>query len=199
MKFKRGKLTIGLEFPFFALSAFFLSGEMRINFLYAVVFSLLHEAGHLICIMLSGGRVREISTNITGIRIGKYDTGMSYGAECITALAGPFVNLLFVVIFTLTGKGNSEFKLMSDINCGLFLINMLPVRTLDGGRFLNNLLLSKFEYEYVRRILTVSEILTAVLLVAILAITLILDTVNTSFVFFVLMLEFMVISQLLKS
>ena len=100
MKLKAGKISIGLEFPFFALAAYFLSGDMRKNFMLAVLFSLLHETGHVVSIALSGGRIREISTDFSGIRINKCNSGMSYKAECITALAGPFVNLIFVVLFS---------------------------------------------------------------------------------------------------
>ena len=199
MKLKAGKISIGLEFPFFALAAYFLSGDMRKNFMLAVLFSLLHETGHVVSIALSGGRIREISTDFSGIRINKCNSGMSYKAECITALAGPFVNLIFVVLFSFMKNINADISMAYDINLGLLLINLLPVTTLDGGRFLSNLLLIFLDYEAVRHIIIIVEIIVAVILIITLVMTLILNIVNTSFVFFVLMLEFMIVSGVLKS
>ena len=199
MKLNAGKIKIGLEFPFFALAAYFLSGDMRKNFMLAVLFSLLHETGHVVSIILSGGRITEICTDVSGIRINKSDSGMSYRSECITALAGPFVNLIFVLIFSFIKSDNADISLASDINLGLLLINLLPVRTLDGGRFVNNLLLLNLDCITVGHILRLTEIAVAVILIFTLVMTLIFNIVNTSFVFFVLMLEFMIVSGILKS
>ena len=124
---------------------------------------------------------------------------MSYRSECITALAGPFVNLIFVLIFSFIKSDNVDISLASDINLGLLLINLLPVRTLDGGRFVNNLLLLNLDCITVGHILRLTEIAVAIILIFTLVITLIFNIVNSSFVFFVLMLEFMIVSGILKS
>lgn len=199
MKIKIGKLRIGFEFPFFALAAFFLSGDMWKNYLLAVVFSSLHELGHIISMKIAGCEIREIYTDIMGIRIDKKLTDMSYESECITALSGPIVNLFAALVFCALKTKNGMFILPFNINLGLFLINILPVKTLDGGRFINSLMLIFFDEDRVRKITGIIEIIVALLLISVLILSLIFKVVNTSFVFFVLSLVAMIVFGFLKA
>lgn len=199
MKLKIGKLRIGLEFPFFALAAFFLSGDMWKNYLLAVIFSTLHELGHIVSMKISGCEIREICTDIMGIRIDKRISDMSYERECITALSGPLVNLFAALVFCALQTKNEMFILPFNINLGLFFINMLPIRTLDGGRFLSSLMLIFFDEDKVRRISVITEIVVALFLIAVLILSLVFNVVNTSFVFFVICLVTMIVFGFLKS
>lgn len=199
MTLKIGKLKIGLGFPFFALATYFLSGDMCKNYLCAVIFSSLHELGHLIPMFIYGCEVKEISLDGLGIRIDKKMSSMSYENECITALCGPFVNLVFALVFAVLKTRSDVFVLPFNINIGLFFINMLPVRTLDGGRFVRCFLLKYFDEEKVYRISSIFEIVVALLLIAVLIVTLVSDEVNTSFVFFALGLVGIIVFNLLKS
>ena len=199
MKLKIGRLTVSLGFPYFALAAYFLSGDMYKNYLCAVLFSSLHELGHIISIRMADCNIKEISLDIMGIRIDKNIGSMSYENECITALCGPLVNLVFALLFCVLKNGNEIFSLPFNINLGLFLINMLPVRTLDGGRFLNCLLLKFLDEEKAQRTSVLAESSVVLLLIAVLILTLIFGVVNTSFVFFALSLVCMTVFSLIKS
>lgn len=185
MRIQAGKVKISLGFPFFAAAAFFLSSGMYQNYLCAVIFSSLHELGHLLPMKIAGCEVREISFGAMGIGISKENAQLSYRNECISALCGPFVNLAAAVIFFFLKSRYEIFVLPFNINIGLALINMLPVRMLDGGRFINYLLLMRSDGCAVQKISEVFEVITALILIVILIITLILNVVNTSFVFFV--------------
>ena len=50
-------------------------------------------------------------------------------------IAGPFVNLIFIIIFFLRGKEELVY-----INMFIFLFNMMPIYPLDGGKIVENVL-----------------------------------------------------------
>jgi len=81
----------------------------------------------------------------------------------IVAAAGPFANLLMMLLWPLLFilvrqfAGNSEFVMQPlyhmmvfgiQINAVLMVLNLLPILPLDGGRIVNSLLPAKMSYEY---------------------------------------------------
>lgn len=186
-------------FPFVAVAAFFFVTGMFKNYMCCILFSLFHETGHLIPLLLSGVRVKEISLGAFGVRIIKDDMSLSYKTECVAALCGPIVNLIFLIVFSVLKNYDEIFILPFNINSGLFIINLLPVRMLDGGRFLENLLLMRLTESAVQNIMKISELVTAVFLVLILIFTLITDIVNTSFVFFVCALVIIIVLSVVRA
>lgn len=92
----------------------------------------LHELGHWTAIALLGGRVRSLRLTIAGAEM-ELDPcrPLSYGREVMAALAGPAVNLLLAWISVQTGR-----YLFAGLNLCFGLLNLLPIRPLDGGRAL---------------------------------------------------------------
>lgn len=199
MIIKRKNITVGLDFSFFAVSVFFLSGEMRDNYICALIFSLMHEIGHLAAIKIFGGRIKGFSLGLSGIKIEKSHGELSYHGECITALCGPVVNLVFALVFCALKSDNDSYILPFYINIGLFIVNMLPMSSLDGGRFLRYMLLEVADEEMARKVTKICESAVLVILVTVLVFSLVFDFVNTSFVFFVLSLSIMTVFDLMKS
>lgn len=184
MNIRIGKVNIKATFLFFAAAAYFLSAEMWKNYLCAVFFSSLHEIGHLIALMRFRSPICGITLGAMGVRIDKKISALSYKGECIVSLCGPAVNLIFIVVFFAVKKYNSFFGLAFIINSGLFAVNMLPVKMLDGGRFLYFFLSLKTDIAKAEKILNVTEIITLAALITLLILSLVFGFVNTSFVFF---------------
>lgn len=199
MKVKIGKINVNFGFPFFALAAYLLSSEMCMNYLYTVLFSSLHELGHLVALKIQGVKINSISFDITGIKIEKNNISLSYESECLVALSGPLINLIFAFLFSVLKTKNANFILPFYINVGLFIINMLPVGILDGGRCSSCLLLKYFDENKAEKVQSAIEIVIALMLVIMLIVTLIFDIFNTSFVFFSLSLVTVIVINLIKS
>lgn len=86
-----------------------------------LLYSSLHEAGHLILLYLCGGKPDSLRLSYYGLAL-KYGTYLTKFKECLVLLAGPFVNLVLYLI------------LKNEINLLLFMMNMLPVYPIDFGR-----------------------------------------------------------------
>ena len=97
--------------------------------------ALLHELAHYAVLHLCG--VRAARFTITGLGASLYVPELhrlSYGAELLSAAAGPLMNLLLWVLLSLTGR--EELTLFAGAQMVLGVLNLLPVRPMDGGRIL---------------------------------------------------------------
>ena len=123
---------------FFAFTVCFLltcSNSTVIRF--AVLFSLLHECGHLTADCLFGQKPREIRLGLFGMTICRADDlRLSYRQEICSALAGPAVNFLFACLFVAWYVHSSAETALqcAAVNLYIFLFNAMPVFSLDGGR-----------------------------------------------------------------
>ena len=193
MKIKCKNITLSAGVPFFAVCAFFLASRMRINFTFAMLFSALHEAGHILALVFFGRKPKNITFGFSGIRIETNSSNLSYKQDCIVALCGPIVNLIFIIFFLLTDI--SETALV--INTGLFAVNMMPVKSLDGGRFFYGLLSVFIDEKRVSDIMNILAIVTALVLVSVMILSLIMGFVNTSFVLFTVFFVLVIVGELI--
>ncbi|NLK39241.1 MAG: hypothetical protein GX303_03190 [Clostridiales bacterium] len=110
-----------------------------------IIAILLHEGGHLLAQRLLCGKRCRIRPVPFGLSITLSNTMISYKRELMICAAGPLANLLAACLSVLLMH---SFGLYSDgmlffLVCNLLLgvVNLLPVKTLDGGRILLCLLL----------------------------------------------------------
>ena len=97
--------------------------------------ALLHELAHYAVLRLCG--VRAARFTLTGLGASLYVPELhrlSYGAELLSAAAGPLMNLLLWVLLSLTGR--EALTLFAGAQMVLGGLNLLPVRPMDGGRIL---------------------------------------------------------------
>ena len=107
---------------------------------YALCFAavIIHELGHLLCMLIFRIRVRGISVSLFDIKLlesDRYKT--AFFKDVLITLSGPAVNLLVFII----SVGFSGVFAYVNLFVGLF--NALPASTLDGGQALY-LVLSRF-------------------------------------------------------
>ena len=122
-----------------------------------------HESGHLLAAKIERKRVERIEIGFSGARIGISDGLLGYGEEFFIAFMGPFFNFLAafaVVLIFWSGEMTVESVIESGLRflengggdrvekAGFFalsslaqaFLNLLPIKSLDGGRMLNSLL-----------------------------------------------------------
>ena len=97
----------------------------------------LHEAAHLVALRLQRGRLCGFRPAPFGLCIEYDGSSMSLLGEAIVCAAGCTVNLLLAVISYVAviflGMPMLDFCI---VNLALCLINLLPVRQIDGGKLL---------------------------------------------------------------
>lgn len=119
--------------PFAAAGLFLLAAVVPRAYAFAAVSSvLLHEAGHMTAALLLGKRVTEIRLMPVGISIGLSDAS-SYREEFLIAAAGPFMSLLYAgAAFFWMPRSVGGY--ICSLSLSLAVLNLLPLKTLDGGR-----------------------------------------------------------------
>ena len=167
MEFSLAGVKIRIGFLFSWVVAVLLCFDRTNAIRPAVFFSLLHEAGHLSAIILTGQRPKQICFGLFGMSIVRgNDLSESYIEEMITALAGPAVNIILALVFALAhcffdnGTVNKAFA----VNLIIGLFNLMPVFSLDGGRALESFLKYKYDSFTSERILKTVSFFTLLLL-----------------------------------
>lgn len=120
MEIKIKNFTFRLDFTFLILLSFAVLYGYE-SAVQIILFSVLHELGHIIMLLIFGARPTLIKLSFYGIGM-KFDEHLSKVKELFVLLCGPAVNLALFVIFR------------NEINLMLFLLNIFPVVPLDGGR-----------------------------------------------------------------
>jgi len=156
MRFFIKGVEIRLDFLFTAsvtvLMCFNTGDEIR----YGILFSILHEFGHLFAIVACGERPETVRFGIFGMTIiRKSDITQDYKKEFITAISGPlmnfFLSLIFCGLFALLRKETLLKCAMINLAIGLF--NITPVFSLDGGRALESVLSQRLPCDRCERII----------------------------------------------
>lgn len=136
---KLGRLTVTGGFALvWGIMVYLDAGPMLVL---CVITALIHEMGHLLAVLLCGGRVHSAELNAAGAVIRTAPGYLSYGREIACILAGPAASLLAALLFALLGdKISFGLDFAQDGATGLCLLqgvfNMFPARGLDGGRAL---------------------------------------------------------------
>ncbi len=128
------KIRFTISLPFVMIIVFLLitdkTGLMTAS-LAAVIF---HEIGHIIAMRIIGCIPSEVRFSTAGVLIigQKY---CSFSENIIIALSGPFSNFIFVAVFYLLSIifDNSMLIYYCAVQLLIGLINLLPVKGLDGG------------------------------------------------------------------
>lgn len=99
---------------------------------------LLHELAHIFTIQKCKGKVLAIIFTVTGAEIQCVEgfSHFTYQQECLCAIAGITTNLLLALLCSFFPPS----QLFAGINLALALLNLLPMRKLDGGQALSCLL-----------------------------------------------------------
>ena len=96
--------------------------------------AVIHELGHAAAICACGGCISGVQLSAAGAVI-RQEKCLSYGSDCVIALAGPAAGIAAAWIFGICG-----YPTAAGANLILSFLNCLPVLPLDGGCALRSLL-----------------------------------------------------------
>jgi len=124
----------------------------------------LHEVGHLLAARLLKIPLGELRLGFLGARIEVRGRMLSYGEEWLLCSAGPLSSLFLAVLGALFWDVFAAARLFSCASLLLGILNLLPIRTFDGGRMLECLLLGCLGARAAERVMGVCSFLFLVLL-----------------------------------
>ena len=106
----------------------------------------IHELGHLLALLLAGGRITRFCFRLSGAELQYSGNRVSYGGEVVIALAGPLMNLASACLCALCTRLWPYDWIYRFAGCHLVLavFNLLPALPLDGGRVLQTVLEAVF-------------------------------------------------------
>ncbi len=162
MKFKIRGVECEVKFLFVALLAFFLIIDKTLNVFLTLLSSLIHECGHLFAMILSGNKPEKVVFELGGINIiNRSKTCLSFNKEIIIAFSGPLVNLVSTLLccFVYDYVKNEKILTFASVNLILMVFNLLPIKSLDGGRILYYFLSKKHNMSFSKRIIYVLSII----------------------------------------
>ena len=117
--------------------------------------AMIHELGHIVVIMLCGADVGSIELSLFGAEIGALTGRLNKTRRIFVYAAGALANLVSGAVAAMFGS-----ELFCACSLALAIVNLLPVRTLDGGCIAEELL-GSFRYGG-----TALELLTGILVFA---------------------------------
>ena len=101
---------------------------------YAVLFSLLHELGHIFALLCTKTFPEAVVLTVFGIHI-KLPGNLSTAKECLVLMAGFTVNFLLAFLFHFFEKTVFEI-----VNLAIGIFTALPLPSTDGGTVLKTFL-----------------------------------------------------------
>jgi len=135
------KIKFGIIAPLF-IACLFLSDRWAYT-LVALLAAALHELGHICASKLTGIRLSSLSLDLLGARLTTEQRLSSYKNEIILCVAGPLTNFLCSIAALLLGLfiGNAQVKefvnFFAASSAALGILNLLPIKSFDGGRILD--------------------------------------------------------------
>jgi len=129
------------------------SGLVTVTLLAAV----LHEAGHLLAAHLLHVPLRRMRIDLVGARLEIGGRMISYREEWLLAVAGPATSFFVAALGSLLWQFGERALYFSAASFLLGALNLLPIRSFDGGRMLEALVCSFAGERLADRVMTLTS------------------------------------------
>ena len=149
MSFSVCGIKVEITFLFVAFISFLISLKVPANVFFTVISSLFHELGHLFVMLILNTKPQKVRFELTGINIIRQNSVLSPKDEVFTALGGPLFKGLLLVLscILLCFYENEGLMTFACTNLILMVFNLLPIKKLDGGIVLYNMLIQFLSLE----------------------------------------------------
>lgn len=129
------KISINIEILLFII-IFIITKQIN-TYVIFIIFTLIHELGHAIAGISLGLKIKDLTIMPFGFKIAfKNNRKKEKVKKMVIALAGPFVNLIIMILAII-------FRLHTSIiysNLIIAVFNLIPIYPLDGGRALKSII-----------------------------------------------------------
>jgi stage IV sporulation protein FB len=155
---KKTKLSISLFGVLMIISLFFTHSYLSLA---ALAAAFIHELAHIAMARAVGVELSRLRLDIFGASLMMSGEMSSYKKEAAVAIAGPLSNIiLFFILLPFSSAENEYLSLFMGASLFLGLLNLLPIKDLDGGRVLFCTLASLFSLNAAQAVLRVLSFLT---------------------------------------
>ena len=132
----KNRIKVHLSIPSAVFIALMIACDRSGSALITLAAAVLHELGHISAAALCGVAIDSLTLYPFGADIGLVPSLRSYGKDIIIASAGAAANFIAALASLFVG-GGEEVSFFIVCNLTLAGINLLPVKSLDGGELLH--------------------------------------------------------------
>lgn len=119
----------------------------------ALLCCIIHEAGHIICLLAFGEKPKKIELSFYGIKLERTELPRIKSIDEIAVYAsGPAANFVLSALLFVAADKLPNLKTAALISLCVGLFNLIPCRPLDGGNILFALLCRAAEQERAEKI-----------------------------------------------
>lgn len=130
IRFQISGAKVSVSIWFTALVFFLLMLGNRYTAL-CILFASAHEAGHILPLILSGGRIKEFKLLFFCLELRSENERMSKASEYMSILGGSGINIVIAVVLFFFGMRKEAV-----LSAAFAALNLLPAKGLDGGELI---------------------------------------------------------------
>ena len=190
-------LKLDIDFSFFVLIVCLL--YFNKEFFLASFFSyIIHETGHILASLYCRQNIKKLELSAFNFKIVKSSNStMKFAETVFIALSGPLFNLITFILSYVICLNCIDYdiflKTFYKNNFFLFLLNILPIKNLDGGQLFYCFLIKKMDAGIALKVLEIFSILFLIPVTAIGLIILLKNKHNFSLLILCIYLLFILI------
>lgn len=107
----------------------------------ALLCCIIHEAGHIICLLILGEKPKKIELSFYGIKLERFPmAGHGAAGDILVYVSGPAANFMLSAMFFLLSNAFESLRIAAIISLCIGVFNLIPCKPLDGGNVLYVLL-----------------------------------------------------------
>lgn len=138
MKLSLGKTALRINVSFAAVITLMLILDESGTCAIALFCCIVHEIGHIVCLLISGEKPAAVELSFYGIKLERKEPStLSTAEEMAVYAAGPIMNLVFAAFMMPFASEHSEIKSAAAISLCIGVFNLIPCIPLDGGNILS--------------------------------------------------------------
>ncbi len=153
MKLNLGKTALKINVSFAAVITLMLILDGSGTCAVALFCCVIHEIGHIICLVILGEKPESVELSFYGIKLERSrQSSLTAAEEMAVYAAGPVMNFIFSAFMLPFASGHTGIKTAAAISFCVGVFNLLPCPPLDGGNILSSFLVFISDEEKTKKI-----------------------------------------------